>query len=285
MKKYTAFIPALIAALMAIACANADEQFTAKEMADALANQENGTTTEMTDMLGAMGSTDGGALSLAAPMATYTVTASGTMSGFANVSAGVYIKSNTTPITVTAPGFSGTISSVSVRVECYNASGSNINIVDTGKSLGDAANGTIKSIKYTRTVNATVKNIRRNIERSLSANTTFTAAGINDGTAGVTLTGTRIATNTVTGGEVTGTWTVSQTFNNVNAVRKSENGVVYTALTGIMNISVNGTYGGSRGSRNIDKDATVTFNATKTVSVTAGGTTVKVDIATGDITE
>ncbi|MEK6793726.1 MAG: hypothetical protein AABZ39_03045 [Spirochaetota bacterium] len=285
------FLAAALAALTFISCSLSDEAFVANELAEDFASQENGTATEVNDTMNLFIGGDSGT-STTTVSATVQITASnGTLTGFSWDATTNGYKRTVSNLGVSIPGrYSGTIQSATIYVWFFttlDASGVPVPLPNVAKSLGDAANASIRSLKYSRASAVSLNNIRRAIERTMSTATVFTATGINDGSQGVTLSGSRTASNHATGSSLyTGDWTTTQTFSALDVKRSvSADGVVYAAFTGTIAMTLLGTYTGPRGTRTIDRSAALSMSGTRTVTVTADGISITVDVATGDTSE
>jgi hypothetical protein len=283
--------------------ADSADNLAAVEAADSLSNPENGAAQELSDNLSLIlgdssgslssgGSPDSNSAQLTLSDTSEVQTSSVTIiysneldTNFIWDTVSESYKRTITNLTIIKPNFTGTIDQVNVELKFFtslDATGTPVQL-DSGKPKNLANNQNIHSMKYSRTYTGTLTHVYRNITRNISVTTSLIITGINDGIDGVLVSGTRTENVNVVNGNITGVWTLIHTFNNVNVDRDIVDGVRITTYQGTANVSFNGTWVGPKGTKTVTKTAIITFNRERIVTVTIDGSTVTVDITTGNI--
>jgi hypothetical protein len=157
----------------------------------------------------------------------------------------------------------------------------------TGEQVSGLSAGlpsTIHSLSYTRRMTGTFVNSHTDVQRQLASTSSFTVTGLNSGTPGFTVNGTKSATFTnkyADGSMVTGTRSEAVDQLVVSAVPESDGSCLVTA-TGTIMVSCSATITLANGtSDNVQKTAIFTLDGRQTAHVDMGGTGVDVDITTG----
>jgi hypothetical protein len=157
----------------------------------------------------------------------------------------------------------------------------------TGEQISGLSAGlpsTIHSLSYKRQMTGTFVNSHTDTQRQLASTSSFTVTGLNSGTPGFTVNGTKTVTFTdkyADGSMVTGTRSEAVNQLVVSAVPQSDGSCLVTA-TGTIVVSCSATITLANGtSDSVQKTATFTLDGQQTAHFNMGGTGVDVDITTG----
>ncbi len=283
-------------ALIAIGCSNVSgppaaisaSEIAARDIALSIADPTSGTTQEMTD-LGAFFYARGAARGLGiAPWSLFhgsdfaqyftagiesgKFTWNGTaddyeMSGTQSVTAGPI--SGSTDITLDVAFFTSS-----------DASGTGVQIANPSAGLPS----TIQSLTYKRQMTGTFSNSLSGLKRQLTSTSSFTVTGLNSGSLGFTVNGTKTSTFTNTYADgTTAKGTLTEAVNQfvVSAVLQASGSYLLTA-TGTITVTYSATITRADGtSVQVNKTATFTLNGQRTAHVDMDGTNADVDITTG----
>jgi hypothetical protein len=281
-------------AVLAASCSMYDtdqyDDLVAMEMAEQLANQETGLSTEMHDSLnlvmtgGTTRGEDSGYIEPANRQRTIIITTeNGELNGFTwDETDGVYRRSGYN-LGVESANHLGTIISFEVEIKLFtnnDLSGDGYQL-EPGKVIATDSN--VKSMLYRRVVDSNIKNKWRDITRDAYAVTDISITGIHDETEGVLVSGGRTTDVTVESGLRTGSWTLETTFNDVDATRTIEGDTRYYTYQGSADLVYDGTFTTPLRSTTIHSETTVLFNRFRTVTITVNGSTIILDITTGDV--
>jgi hypothetical protein len=248
-----------------------------EEMAQALANPDNGMTAEENDMMNLVTSD----CSNTYYSRTFVITTTnGQLSNFTwDAPSNGYIRTASN-LNVTTSNFSGILSNAWVFIQFFestDATGTPVQLTNANITN----NPNIRSMKYKRIANGSITSTLTSIVRYFNANTELTTTGINDGVEGAFVSGTNTRSVHVSTGVRTGDWTLTFTANNLNAARQVDGNTRYTSLEGTVNGVYDGTFSGPRGMRTVHSSAEINFTGQRTVTISSDGSTITVEIDTG----
>jgi len=283
------FLAAILAASLGLAgchqavdAASSADDLAAQEVADSLANADNGLTTELDDQSSL-------AVTASAPAAatsrTVSFTVNGVLSGWTWNASSLRYERSQSSLTVTTASYSGTVG-YSAWIAFYtttDGSGTAVPLPDVTQTLTATANASIHSYRYHRSYTGTLLNTNRGMTRTIDAETNWTVTAVNDGDGIMSVSGSRVETVSGSSSRYNGNWTVTTTLNGLQVSRTVTGSTSVTSHQGAATIEVAGTWTGPRGTRTVDKTSTVTFNRQTTVQVTVDGSTVTVNLTTGQV--
>lgn len=270
-----------------------DDSKTVNEVSDSLGNQENGLIQELADNASLINGgdttmknymTDFQSIeNIADQKASVTLIYDNALStGFSWNDSDKCYERTISNIQVNTQYFTGTISSVTLRVwffESTDASGTAVELISSPKNLKNNPN--IKSMKYIRDINAELTNKTNGNIRTYHIASNFTVTEINDDIDGVHMVGTRTAIRSVDGASYDANWDINESFD-CYAYREILSGTeYYTTYEGTAHIIAEGEITWESGSKSISREVDITFNRTRYVRITVNGTTVTIDIVTG----
>jgi len=252
-------------------------ELVASDTADGFANTENGLVADINELNNQFKGTS----EQVARSRTFNITISGELNGFTWDSGQRAMIRTGTNLTINTDHFAGIVNAYTVSIKYY--------MLDS-PSPGSEVNPTsqfnlIKSVVFRRQYDAVLTNKTTGAVKTYTVDLNLTLTGVNDTATpeDCIINGTRTATVVSTSGSYTGTWTTAHTYTNVKATRTydASESKYYDQLEGTAQIVFNGTYTGPGGivyTKNID--VTVSFNKSRTVTITIDGDSITINIVT-----
>lgn len=291
MKRNKMFLPVLlliVSILVVSGCSGGNvnpstDNAVAQEVADTFANMGNGFTQETNDDLAFFNDSGGvSANSLtsseihSSAVASYTVVLGGGVGSW-NWDGTKYSHTINNLSVSVPPDITGSINPYYVTIMLDNGG---VQVDGTGHIPN-----TVHSATYHREITGSLDNSLLHTHRTGTVTTDLVFTGLNDGSDGVTINGTRTATWTVNGAWNSNA-TINFTFTNLHTTYTLINGG-YMAVydSGTITVDYNGTITGPKGNtRNVHTTGTIQVNGVqRTVIITIDGNSVIVDITTGHI--
>jgi len=257
-----------------------NNDFVALEMAESLANPENGMVAQINDAVNFL-SNDAGS-----PVSRSTITIStenGKLSNFSwDTDNEYYIRTGNNLSVNIDDILWGTINIFTATCKFFNSTDT------TGPGVQVNPDGTVPadiySMTHTRDIDTSLTNVIRNIDKEIVIDADYSITGLNDGTDEVIVNGTRTAACESTGVNFTGNWMKKINLNNVSVIRQKTGDTTTYTYSGNAEICFEGAYIGTSGNtREVSSTATISFNGTKYVTVTIDGSTITINITTGEI--
>jgi len=247
------------------------------DAADGFTNTENGLVSDINELNNQFKGTS----EQVVRSRTFNITISGELNGFTwDAEQRAMIRTGTN-LMVNTDNFTGTVNEYTITIKYY--------VLDNpspGSEVNPAGQlSTIKSIVFRRQYNAALMHKSTGAVKTYTVDLNLTLTGINDALTpeDCIINGTRTASVTSTNGTYTGTWTSSHTYTDVKATRTydASEAKFYDQLEGTVQIVFNGTYTGPGGivyTKNIN--ATVSFNRSRTVTITIDEDSITINIVT-----
>ena len=261
---------------------NENDEFVAQEIAESIANPENGMIVQINDVVNLFKSDSKSAGSRSTIIIS---TENGELNGFLwdpenehYERTGSNLDININDILI------GTINTFTATCKFFNST----NTTGPGVRInpGRTIPVDIHSMIHTRDIDTSLSNTRRNVDKEIVIDVDYNITGIHDSSEGVTVNGTRIATCESIGQNFTGNWVKTINLENVTVIRERDGDTVTYIYYGNATISFEGIYVRENGNtKEVSSIASVKFNGTKNVTVTIDGSTIIIDITTGEIVE